>query len=146
MRVALSRIEIALVVCLKSASTAVFIAVFIAVSRLFRRWNYSAIIQLPSNAQHWSTAKSLAGAAAVGRRNPAGDVSILSSRSLLEKERNRYYLVLVSTRQVIAEGRRIPLFLTPLSMMVCCCLIFINIIIKYSYSYSSPCSLCHMPL
>ena len=30
------------------------------------------------------------------RRNPAGDVSILSSRSLLEKERNRYYLVLVS--------------------------------------------------
>jgi len=32
-RVALSRIEIALVVCLKSASTAVFIAVFIAVSR-----------------------------------------------------------------------------------------------------------------
>ena len=31
------------------------------------------------------------------RRNPAGEVSIMSgSTSLLEKERNRYYLVLVS--------------------------------------------------
>ena len=41
-------------------------------------------------------AESLAGAAAVWRRNLAGDVSILSSHSLLEKERNSYYLVLVS--------------------------------------------------
>ena len=63
-----------------------------------------AVIEPPSNAQHWSTAKSLAGAAAVWRRNPAGEVSILSAASLLEKERNRYYLVLVSTRQVIAKG------------------------------------------
>lgn len=55
-----------------------------------------AVIELPSNAQHWSTAESRAGAAAVWRRNPAGEVSIVSSRSLLEKERNRYYLVLVS--------------------------------------------------
>ena len=54
------------------------------------------MIELPPNAQHSSTAKSLAGAAAVWRRNPAGDVSILSSRSLLEKKRTRYYLVLVS--------------------------------------------------
>ena len=30
------------------------------------------------------------------RRNPAGDVSILSDAALLEKKRNRYYLVLVS--------------------------------------------------
>ena len=30
------------------------------------------------------------------RRNPAGDVSIMSVSALLEKERNRYYLVLVS--------------------------------------------------
>ena len=55
-----------------------------------------AVIEPPSNAQHWSTAKSLAGAAAVWRRNPAGEVSILSDAALLEKERNRYYLVLVS--------------------------------------------------
>ena len=56
-----------------------------------------AVIKLPSNAQHWSTAESLAGAAAVWRRNPAGEVSIMpSGTSLLEKERNRYYLVLVS--------------------------------------------------
>jgi len=56
-----------------------------------------AVFELPSNAQHWSTAESRAGAAAVWRRNPAGDVSIMSgSTSLLEKERNRYYLVLVS--------------------------------------------------
>jgi len=37
------------------------------------------VIQLPSNAQRWSTAESRAGAAAVWRRNPAGDVSILSA-------------------------------------------------------------------
>ena len=56
-----------------------------------------AVIELPSNAQHWSTAESRAGAAAVWRRNPAGDVSIMpSGTSLLEKKRNRYYLVLVS--------------------------------------------------
>ena len=55
------------------------------------------MFELPSNAQHWSTAESRAGAAAVWRRNPAGEVSIMSgSTSLLEKERNRYYLVLVS--------------------------------------------------
>ena len=59
-----------------------------------------AVIELPSNAQHWSTAESRAGAAAVWRRNPAGDVSILSAASLLEKERNRYYLVLVSQKLV----------------------------------------------
>jgi hypothetical protein len=47
-----------------------------------------AVIELPSNAQHWSTAESRAGAAAVWRRNPAGDVSILSDAALLEKERN----------------------------------------------------------
>ena len=56
-----------------------------------------AVIELPSNAQHWSKAKSRAGAAAVRRRNPAGEVSIMpSGTSLLEEERNRYYLVLVS--------------------------------------------------
>ena len=55
-----------------------------------------AVIELPSNAQHWSTAESRAGAAAVWRRNPAGEVSIMSGTSLLEKERNRYYLILVS--------------------------------------------------
>ena len=56
-----------------------------------------AVIELPSNAQHWSTAESLAGSAAVWRRKPAGEVSFMSgSTSLLEKERNRYYLVLVS--------------------------------------------------
>ena len=57
-----------------------------------------AVIELPSNAQHWSTAESRAGAAAVWRRNPAGEVSIMPGTSLLhvEKERNRYYLVLVS--------------------------------------------------
>ena len=56
-----------------------------------------AVIELPSNAQHWSTAESRARAAAVWRRNPASEVSIMpSGTSLLEKERNRYYLVLVS--------------------------------------------------
>jgi hypothetical protein len=55
-----------------------------------------AVIELPSNAQHWSTAESRAGAAAVWRRNPAGEVSIMPGTSLLEKKRNRYYLVLVS--------------------------------------------------
>ena len=76
-----------------------------------------AVIEPPSNAQHWSTAESRAGAAAVWRRNPAGEVSILSDAALLEKERNRYYLVLVSretgfpgefvgrTRQVIARAK-----------------------------------------
>ena len=48
-----------------------------------------AVVELPSIAQHWSTAESRAGAAAVWRRNPR--VS-----ALLEKKRNRYYLVLVS--------------------------------------------------
>ena len=56
-----------------------------------------AVIELPSNAQHWSTAESRAGAAAVWRRNPAGEVSIMpSGTSLLEKEKNIYHLVLVS--------------------------------------------------
>ena len=31
------------------------------------------VFELPSNAQHWSTAESRAGAAAVWRRNPARD-------------------------------------------------------------------------
>ena len=47
-------------------------------------------------ALYWSTAESRAGAAAVWRRNPAGEVSILSDAALLEKKRNRCYLVLVS--------------------------------------------------
>ena len=34
------------------------------------------VIEPPSNAQHWITAESRAGAVAVWRRNPAGDVSI----------------------------------------------------------------------
>ena len=54
------------------------------------------MIEPPSNAQHWTTAKSRAGAAAVWRRNPVGEVSIMPVPPLLEKERNRYYLVLVS--------------------------------------------------
>ena len=54
-----------------------------------------AMIELPSNAQHWSKAESRAGAAAVWRRNPAGEVSIMPPSSLLEKKRNRYYLVWV---------------------------------------------------
>ena len=62
-----------------------------------------AVFELPSNAQHWSTAESRAGAAAVWRRNPAGEVSIMPVPPPLEKERNRYYLVLVSTRQVIPQ-------------------------------------------
>ena len=55
-----------------------------------------AVIEPPSNAQHWITAESQVGAAAVWRRNPVGEVSIMPPSSLLEKERNRYYLVLVS--------------------------------------------------
>ena len=36
-----------------------------------------AVIELPSNAQHWSTAESRAGAVTVWRRNPTGEVSIM---------------------------------------------------------------------
>ena len=36
-------------------------------------WLLGAVIGLPSNAPHWSMAESRAGAAAVWRRNPAGD-------------------------------------------------------------------------
>ena len=45
-----------------------------------------AVVELPSNAQHWGTAESRAGAAAVWRRNPAGEVSIMPPFSLLEKK------------------------------------------------------------
>ena len=55
-----------------------------------------AVIELPSNAQHWSTAESRVRAAALWRRNPASDVSIMPLFSLLEKKRNSYYLALVS--------------------------------------------------
>ena len=51
-----------------------------------------AVIGPPSKAQHWIKAKSRVGAAAVWRRHPARDVSIMimpSGTSLLEKERNR---------------------------------------------------------
>ena len=54
------------------------------------------MIEPLSKAQHWSTAESLAGAAAVWGCNPAGHVSIMPPFSVLEKERNEYYLVLVS--------------------------------------------------
>ena len=43
-----------------------------------------AVIELPSNAQHWSTAESLAGAAAVWRGSPAGEVSIILTETLLK--------------------------------------------------------------
>ena len=36
-----------------------------------------AVIEPPSNAQHWITAESRVGAATVWRRNPAGEVSII---------------------------------------------------------------------
>ena len=49
-------------------------------------YRLGAVIELPSNAQHWGTAESRAGAAAVWRRNPACEVSILPSGTpLLEK-------------------------------------------------------------
>ena len=47
--------------------------------------------ELPANAQHWSTAKSRAGAAAVGRRNPAGEVSIMPLCSSI-REGEKYIL------------------------------------------------------
>ena len=52
------------------------------------------MIEPPSNAQHLSKASSRAGAAGVWRRNPAGDISIMSDVSIMsrtptrEKEKN----------------------------------------------------------
>ena len=53
------------------------------------------VIEPPSNAQHWNEGSARAGAAGVWRRNPAGDVSILSRTPTREKEKLDY-LVLVS--------------------------------------------------
>ena len=68
------------------------------------------MIELPLNAQHWNTAESRAGAAAVWRRNPAGDVSIEKEKYILlgfGLTRNWFSLVdLWKERQVIAEGQR----------------------------------------
>ena len=50
-----------------------------------------AVFELPSNAQHWSSAESRAGAAAVWRRNPAGDVSIMPLCSST-REKEKYIL------------------------------------------------------
>ena len=55
------------------------------------------MFELPSNAQHWITAESRAGAAAVWRRNPAGEVSIMSGSTALvlllsTREREKYIL------------------------------------------------------
>ena len=73
------------------------------------------MIELPSNAQHWSTAESLAGAAAVWRRNPAGEVSICLCQPISTKREiditwfcshtKLVFLVnLWKDKQVIAKG------------------------------------------
>jgi hypothetical protein len=78
------------------------------------------VIEPPSNAQHWSKASSRAGAAGVWRRNPAGDVSILSRTPTREREKKIlpgsgltklvFLWICGQTRQVIAEGEGLPGF------------------------------------
>ena len=80
------------------------------------------VIEPPSNAQHWSEGSAGAGAAGVWRRNPAGDISILSRfyfvvPFLREKEKNditwfwshetRFLVNLWTDKASHREGRRI---------------------------------------
>ena len=47
------------------------------------------VIEPPSNAQIWSEGSAGAGAAGVWRRNPAGDISIMSDVSIMSRTPTR---------------------------------------------------------
>ena len=83
------------------------------------------VIEPPSNAQHWSEGSARDGAAGVWRRNPAGDISIMSAFLFCrpvptrEKEKNditwfwshetRFLVNLWTDKASHREGRRISI-------------------------------------